>query len=198
MAWFDRFRRKRVAEHERVSREVGEMLDPYTERTHVVEGDRAMVNPGQILENIRARMGRIDIDPDTEWSPENVMSLEEGQVLFQQLRMGRMVVTETAWYARQILARWPAENVEHPMPPEARIESFLDGPTVDAADGDIARKVINRALASHEHIETHPELGGLDPVKLLSVWIGVVSWFGIKSGYLNKQDRGELPPRPRR
>jgi hypothetical protein len=121
------------------------------------------------------------------------MSLDETAVMFRQLDLGELVVTETAWYARQILARWPADLVEHQLPPEARIEMFLTGPKVDPDDGSIGRKVINRALASPSRVDTHPELDGLDADKLMAVWLAGVFWFCIKSGMLVKWDRGELP-----
>jgi hypothetical protein len=60
-----------------------------------------------------------------------------------------------------------------PAPPEARIELFVQGARVD----------------------THPELDGLDSDKLVAVWLAVVFWFGIKSGYLHRWERGELPDR---
>ena len=169
------------------------MVDPYDERATVVSGEQALVSPAQILENIHDRMERIDLDPDTRWVPGDILSADDLAVVFQQLDLGELVVTETAWYARQILARWPADMVEHQYPPQARVEMFLTGPTVDPDDGNIGRQVINRALASPDHIETHPELDGLDADKLMAIWLAVVYWFGIKSGMLNKWDRGELP-----
>jgi hypothetical protein len=44
-------------------------------------------------------------------------------------------------------------------------------------------------------VDTHPELDGLDSDKLVAVWLAVVFWFGIKSGYLHRWERGELPDR---
>jgi hypothetical protein len=194
MAWFRRSgKQDATREAERVAREANEMLDPYAERAMVVEGDRVAVDPAQLLQNIHDRMERVNLDPDTAWSAEEIMSVDETAVMFKQLGMGEIVVTETAWYARQVLARWPAELVEHQMPPQARIDMFLEGPKVDPADGDLGRQVINRALGSSDHVDTHPELDGLDADKLMAVWLAVVFWFCIKSGMLNKWDRGELP-----
>jgi len=163
------------------------MLDPYSERTLIIEDDRALIQPGRVLENIHHRMERVDLDPTTPWAPEDLMSQEERVAMFVQLGMGEMLVTETAWYARQVLKRWPAQFVEHPIAPEARIEMFLKNITIDPADGDVARKVLNRALSSTEHVETHPELADLDAEQLMAVWRAVVFWFGIKSGSLHQR-----------
>jgi len=181
-----RRQRRDQEDSERIAGEVDEMLDPYGERSLIIEGDQALVQPGRILENIQRRMERIDLAPDVEWAPEDLMSEEEAVAIFVHLDMGEMVVAETAWYARQIIARWPAELVEHPIVPKARIEMFLPGPRIDSADGDLARRVLNRALASAEHVETHPELVDLDARRLLAVWLALVLWFGIKSGLLHQ------------
>jgi hypothetical protein len=94
------------------------MLDPYGERSFVADGSgKAIVDPGRVLENIHQRMGRIDLDPDTEWGPGDVMSLDETDLLIGQLGMGELVITETAWFARQILSRptWLSTPL-HPRP----------------------------------------------------------------------------------
>jgi hypothetical protein len=70
MAWLRRSEKQDAArEAERVAREATEMLDPYADRAVVVEGDWVLVNPGQLLENIRDRMERVDLDPDTGGPP---------------------------------------------------------------------------------------------------------------------------------
>lgn len=189
MAWFNGSSKKKddAREAGRIAREVGEMLDPYGERSLILEDDKAIIQPGRILQNIHTRMERVDLDPNVGWSPKDLMSREEGLVMFLQLGMGEMVVTAAAWYARQILARWPAEFVEHAISPEARIEMFLEGPKIEPADGDIARKVLNRALASAEEVEMHPELADLAPERLMAVWFALVFWFAIKSDLLHQQ-----------
>lgn len=174
---------------ERVAREVEELLNPYGERAFVVEDQGALVDPGRILENVHQRMERVDLDPSTPWGPDSLISMDELTVMFVQLEMGHLVISQTAWFARQILARWPAELVERPLPSEARIEMFLDGPKVDPTDGDTARRVLNRALASPDEVTTHPELDGMSNKELVVVWMALVFWFGIKSGALHQREQ---------
>ncbi len=194
--WFNRVRQKHgpnaAREAERINREAAELHDPYDDRTLLRVGDRVAVDPQQILHNIYVRMERIDLDPDTDWAPEEIMSLDEAQLMVEQFGFGEMVVAVTADYARQILTRWPAELVGHPYPDEARIEMFLHGYTIDHDIQDIGKRVINRALSSEEEVESHPELDGLDTDRLVQVWLAVVIWFGIKSRYLHAWNRGEL------
>ena len=194
MAWFKGFSaRKKDAQEQ--AREALELLDPYNERTTSVRDGRVVSAPGQILENLAQRMERIDLDPETPWAVEDLVSEDELSVMFVQLPMGEMFVTETAWFARRILARWPAELVEHPIAEEARIGMFVDGVTVAEDDDVMARRILNRALVSRERVEAHPELDGdLHHHKLVAIWMALVFWFGIKSGSLNQMcgpERGE-------
>jgi hypothetical protein len=191
MSWFRRSRPDSGPRPDhQVDAEVRGLLDPYAERAMVSDGDRAVVVASKVLENMRLRMERIDTDPDTSWAPEEVMSPEETTVLFVQLPFGNLVVTETAWYARQILQRWPADMVEHPIPPEARLERFFDAMgMVDHQDR--GRRILNRALASHDHVDHHPELDDITGQDAAGVWLAVLLWFGIKSGLLNHQARSD-------
>ena len=107
--------------------------------------------------------------------------------MFMQLAQGELVVTETAWFARQILARWPADMVEHPIGDGAQIGMFLDGPRVAPGPSDLARRVLNRSLATHERVDKHPELSGLSAEELIGVYLALVFWFAIKSLLLNQK-----------
>jgi len=179
-----------------LDREAAEVLDPDHERSMIIEDGRAVISPGQVLENLHQRMERLDLDPDTTWSPEELMSLDETAVMFPQLRMGEMVIIETAWYARQILSRWPAELVEHPIAPEARLNMFMVDPvTIEDQHQDAGRRILNRSLASADQVQSHPELEDLSAEDLVNVWLALVFWFGIKSGMLNQHARGG-PTRP--
>jgi cell filamentation protein len=164
---------------------IRQFWDPYDERATLIEGDRVLMDPSKVLENTRARMERIDLAPGTPWSLEQMMSWEEMAILFAQLRMGPLIVTQTAEYARQILSRWPSAAVRHPIPPQARIEDFLPGIEMEAASQDLGRRVINRALASPDEIETHPELREAGAQELMGAWLAVLFWYTIKSGTLH-------------
>lgn len=171
--------------------DVRALLDNLNDTTTVASGDRVLVSPGQILENIRTQMERIDLDPTVQWSPEEAMSADEAELMFGSLSMGPMVIATTAWYARQILsARWPLPLVEGRIAPEARIEMFADGVTVSEQGQLVAKEVLCRALASAAEVEEHPELESLPASELSEVWISLLFWFGIKSSALH-QHAGE-------
>ena len=166
---------------------VRELLDPYSERTMIIESGQVLVIPEKVLLNVRQRMERIDLDPTTSWTMNDVMSTEEMAVLFVQLHHGPMVVTSTAEHARQILGRWPHHLVAHPIPPTACIEEFLtDLTSLSRASQNRARLVINRALQSPTEVLSHPELQHLDPHELMETWVSLIFWFAIKSGFLNE------------
>jgi hypothetical protein len=58
---------------------------------------------------------------------------------------------------------------------------FAPEAEIDIRYQDIARRIINRSLASPDHIEEYSEADGLDPQGLMNVWLALVFWFGIKS-----------------
>ena len=161
---------------------VRELLDPYDERTMIIEGGRVLVVPEKVLAKVQHKMERIDLDPDTAWAMLDVMSNDEMAVLFAQLDHGPTVVISTAEYARQIFGRWPRDLVQRPIPPSARIHEFLTGLTnIDVPSQDRARRIINRAVRSSDEVRAHPELCDLDPYELMDTWMALVLWFAIKS-----------------
>jgi hypothetical protein len=162
------------------------------ERARVVFGEQETGHLSALLDKIHTGLVRIDLDPQSAWSAGDVMSVEESEVVFNRTHLGETVIMATAWYARQVLARWPAPLVEHPFPDDARIsayEYFSAGPPLGPEPDNIGRHVINRALASPGKMLTHPELDGLDDEQLLLVWLAVVYWFAIKSVALNEWTR---------
>jgi hypothetical protein len=160
------------------------------ERARVVFGDQETGYLSALLDKIRTGLVRIDLDPQSAWSAEDVMSVEEAEVVFNRAGLGDTVIMATAWYARQVLARWPAPLVEHPFPDGDRInEYFTSGPPFGPEPDNRGRHVINRALANPGTMLTHPELDGLDDEQLLLVWLAVVYWFAIKSVALNEWTR---------
>lgn len=168
--------------------EVSAFLDPYNSRALVVDGSRAMIEPGQVFENIHNLMERIDNDPSITWAPEDAVSVEECAAL-AQMCLWEMTVEETAWSARRVLAsgRWPMENVELPIGADARLSMFMDGPGFVLPEGaeERAKAVLNRALASGESEVTHPELAGLSQNDLMQTWLPLLAWFAAKSAALH-------------
>ncbi|HEY0691918.1 MAG TPA: hypothetical protein VGD71_23095 [Kribbella sp.] len=57
------------------------------------------------------------------------MTADEDDMLIGAFGTGEMVVTETAWYVRQVFRRHPVEALEYPIP-EASIEMFVDGTSI--------------------------------------------------------------------
>jgi len=151
-----------------------------------VHGDRESVSLPAVVDKIHTGLVRIDRAPTSGWSAEDVMSVEEAEVLFNQAHLGETVIMVTGWYAREVLDRFPAPLVEHPFLDGDRInEYFTAGPPFGTEPDRRGRQVINRALANPGKMVTHPELDDLDDDQLLLVWLAVVYWFAIKSVALN-------------
>lgn len=167
--------------------DIQDFLDPLEDTTTLASGTQRLVNPGQIIENIRAHMERIDLEPSVDWTLEDAMSADEADLMIGSLRMGPTVISATAWNAREILsARWPLHLVESPIAPEARIEMFTDVITVSEQGQLVSKDVLCRALASPTEIHEYPELEGVPTGELSDVWVGLMLWFSIKSSALNQ------------
>lgn len=71
------------------SDEARELLDAYHSRASLRDGDRILLNPGQVLENIREAMERLDLDINTAISiEEDVVTLDELLAMIEHMRMG--------------------------------------------------------------------------------------------------------------
>ena len=95
-----------------------ELLDRYHPRASMSDGDRMVVEPLKVLENIAFAMERVDTDIDTPISvEEDVVPFHELASLIQDLRMGPTLAIHVVNTAMRIMsARYPAELVNTPLP----------------------------------------------------------------------------------
>lgn len=185
--WFNRRKKNEHAAHEA---EVSQFIDRYDSRSMIDTGDGVVMEPGQVMENVHHLMERMELDPAIGFAPEEAIKAEESEPL-AQMGLWDLIVTETAWSARSILApRWPRERVEGPIAEAARLDMFIDGPgfTLQPGDEERAKAVLNRALASEERVDHHPELDGLAQDRLAQTWFPMLAWFGIKCGALHAEN----------
>lgn len=178
------------AEESEATARIRAMLDPHDYAASAPAGDGALyLAPGQVLDNMRELMERIDQDPQTSWAVEDVVSFDEMHVMVVQLGYGSMLITETAWTARKILAaRWPQDMVEGAIADPARLDMFLDTglPVLSEEHQQIAKAILNRALASPTEVEEHPELADLDDASKIPVWIGLMTWYYVKTATIQQ------------
>jgi hypothetical protein len=184
MRWFGRRRDRRHEEAERQA--VAELLDGDHHRASVRGGDQVMVNAGKVLENVALAMERVDLDINTEISiEEDVARFEELVTLVDTLRCGPTLAVHVVNTAMRIMsARYPAELVGRPLPPEYDLRK-LTPLQIDTQHQEIAKKIFNRRTASAADLTEDDVIGdfhALDPPDQIQVFIVLFSMYGHKVG----------------
>lgn len=168
---------------------MGELLDQYHHRASLTDGAGAMVlEPSQVLENIALAMERVDTDINTPISiEEDVASFDELGGMTQQLAMGPALAVHVCNTALRILsARYPADLVQTPLPPEYDLRAIYPLDVTDR-EHDIAKTLFNRRstldrLLTDEDVEL--DLAPLDANGHLQVFVILFYIYGSKLGAL--------------
>lgn len=169
-------------------RDVHELLDRDHSRASISDGGRMMVDPGQVLDNIALAMERLDVDIDTPVSiEEDVVSFDELAGLIQSMRLGPTFAVHVVNTALKILAaRYPAELVNSPLPPEYDLRVMQPALQVDDEQHETAKAIFNRRTASAgDLVETDvAELEPLSANDQLQVFVILFYMYGTKLGAL--------------
>jgi hypothetical protein len=118
MQWRRRKKRKATA-GEQLAAQVGEFLDPYTDRTYLdVPGSSGQVvmEPGKMLDKLRERMERVVLDPlNIDVAVEDFLTFDEVSMLVTS-SFGGLLVGAAAEHAADLLVReFPAEVASQPI-----------------------------------------------------------------------------------
>lgn len=164
-----------------------ELLDPYHPRASTTDGDRIMLDPGQLLENIANAMARLDLDINTPISiEEDVASLNELMVMVQNLQMGPTLAIHVLNTAMRIMsARYPAELVTTPLPPAYDVRKILPQFTVDDQLHDIAKMLFNRRTTSSVDLDYDDVVADFEPLDTgaqLQIFTTLFYMYGTKIG----------------
>lgn len=166
--------------------EVRELLDRYNRRASISDGDRMMIEPSQILENIAEAMARLDIDIDTPISiEEDVATLAELASLIQGMQMGSLLAVHVVNTAMRIMsARYPAELVTSPLPPQYDLRKLMALKLTDR-DHDLAKAIFNRRTTATADLDVEDVFDELDAVGVegqLQVFVCLFYMYGTKIG----------------
>lgn len=191
MKWFSRRSgRPRVSavEQRAIEQAAEELLDPYHHRSSVRAGDRLFVEPGQVLENIAHAMERLDLDIDAAISiEEDVAGYDEIQVLVQTMEMGELLAVHVVNTAMRIMAaRYPAELVGRPLPPEFDLRRLQPLPMADRQH-DIAKAIFNQRTTSDRDLAPGDVAGQLEPLgpaEQIEVFLALFCMYATKIGAL--------------
>lgn len=188
MSWFGRRHRKPGdPEPGREAQAVGELLDQYHPRASISDGDQLLIVPGKVLENIAFAMERVDTDINTEVSiEEDVAPVDELVSMVQNLQLGPTLAVHVANTAMRIMsARYPAELVQTPLPPEYDLRK-LAPLTITDHQHEIAKTIFNRRTTSTTDLaeDDVPEMKSLGMADQVQVFVVLFYMFGSKVGAL--------------
>lgn len=166
--------------------QASEFVDQYHRRASLRDGDRMIIQPGKVLDNITEAMERVDLDIDTEVSiQDDVVTADELMSLIQDLRLGPTLAVHVVNTAMRIMsARYPAELVHTPLPPEYDLRKIL---ALDITDQQhtIAKALFNQRTTSATDLTEQDIAGQLEPLTVpdqMELFVTLFYMYGTKVG----------------
>lgn len=188
MSWFNKKPGKPEVPHpdDQARQQASEFVDQYHRRASLRDGDRMIIQPGKVLDNITEAMERVDLDIDTEVSIEDdVVTADELMSLIQDLRLGPTLAVHVVNTAMRIMsARHPAELVHTPLPPEYDLRKIL---ALDITDQQhtIAKTLFNQRTTSATDLTEQDIAGQLEPLTVpdqMELFVTLFYMYGTKVG----------------
>ncbi|MFC7535355.1 hypothetical protein [Actinoplanes sp. GCM10030250] len=188
MKWFGRKRGSDDGDQEARPEDlqaVQEMIDPYHSRASIVDGDRLVLQPGQVLSNVALAMERLDNDINTPISISDFVTEDELMGMIKNLRLGALLSAHVVNTAMKIMsARYPAELVRRPLPDQYDLRKLHPIRLTDH-EHETARTIFNRRTASTADLEPddlQPALKPMDSSEQMQVFMALFFMFGTKVG----------------
>lgn len=190
--WFRRRRnRNNDADDGEERQQVSELLDQFHPRASMRGGEQMLNAPGKVLENIAFSMERVDTDINTPISiEEDVATVDELLNLVENLRMGPLLAVHVVNTALRIMeARYPAELVHRPLPPDYDLR-VIAPLTLTDREHDTAKAIFNmRTTRSNDVTEDDiaSEFAPLDVPEQMTVFVALYYMFGTKVGAMKRR-----------
>jgi len=185
MSWFRRKRGKPTEpDPDQQAQQASEFLDQYHRRASLRDGDRMIIQPGKVLDNITEAMERVDLDINTEVSiEEDVVAVDELMNLIGNLRLGPTLAVHVVNTAMQIMsARYPAELVRTPLPPEYDLRTILALNITDQQH-TIAKTIFNQRTTSATDLTEQDIASQLEPLTVpdqMELFVTLFYMYGTK------------------
>jgi hypothetical protein len=187
MSWFRRKPGKPTeSDPDEQSQQASEFVDPYHRRASLRDGDRVIIQPGKVLNNITEAIERVDLDINTEVSIEDdVVTVDELRSLIQNLRLGPTLAVHVVNTAMRIMsARYPADLVRTPLPPEYDLRTILALHVTDQQH-TIAKSIFNQRTTSATDLTEDDIAGQLEPLAVpdqMELFVTLFYMYGTKVG----------------
>jgi hypothetical protein len=187
MSWFSRKPGKpREPDPDDQAQQASEFVDQYHRRASLRDGDRMIIQPGKVLDNITEAMERVDLDINTVVSiEEDVVAVDELMSLIQNLRLGPTLAVHVVNTAMRIMsARYPAELVRTPLPPEYDLHKILALNITDQQH-NIAKSIFNQRTTSATDLTEEDIASQLEPLTVpdqMELFVTLFYMYGTKVG----------------
>ena len=188
MSWFTKNpgKPRKPDPDDQSGQQVSEFVDHYHRRASLRDGDRMIIQPGKVLDNITEAMERVDLDINTAVSIEDdVVTADELMSLIQDLRLGPTLAVHVVNTAMRIMsARYPADLVRSPLPPEYDLRTIL---ALDITDQQhtIAKTLFNQRTTSATDLTEQDIAGQLEPLTVpdqMELFVTLFYMYGTKVG----------------
>jgi hypothetical protein len=185
MSWFGKKPGKPTEpDPDEQAQQASEFLDQYHRRASLRDGDRMIIQPGKVLDNITEAMERVDLDINTEVSIEDdVVAVDELMSLIQNLQLGPTLAVHVVNTAMRIMsARYPAELVRAPLPPEYDLRKILALNITDQQH-TIAKTIFNQRATSATDLTEEDIAGQLEPLTVpdqMELFVTLFYMYGTK------------------
>lgn len=187
MAWFRRlWRSRRGGAPDPNEQQARELLDQYHQRASLRDGERILIAPGKVMENIAVAMERVDLDIATEISiEEDVATVDELMNMVGDLGLGPTLAVHVVNNAMRIMsARYPDDLVDRPLPPGYDLR-LLTPMTMSDHVHDVAMGIFNRRTTREVDLtdeDVAEDLAPLDVPDQMTVFVALFCMYGTKVG----------------
>jgi len=188
MSWFNKKpgKPRKPDPDDQAGQQASEFLDHYHRRASLRDGDRMIIQPGKVLDNITEAMERVDLDINTEVSIEDdVVTADELMSLIQDLRLGPTLAVHVVNTAMRIMsARYPADLVHTPLPPQYDLRKIL---ALDITDQQhtLAKTLFNQRTTSATNLTEQDIADQLEPLTVpdqMELFVTLFYMYGTKVG----------------
>ncbi|GAB2763302.1 hypothetical protein GCM10027174_45000 [Salinifilum aidingensis] len=163
-----------------------EFIDQQHSRASITDGEKVMLNPGQVLDNVTAAMERLDADIDTPVSiEEDVIPARELMLMVDSFHLGSALMERVVNTAMRIYqARYPAELTERPLPPEYDLREIHPLQVTDEQH-ETAKTIFNRRVENGADLtpdDLAEYLESLSSEDEMQIFITLFYMYGTKLG----------------
>jgi hypothetical protein len=168
--------------------EVREFMDRGHQRASVADGDRMMLDPGQVLTNIENTMRRVHADINTHVSvADDLASEKELMVMMGELMMAAPLIVFLVNTGMAVMKTggYPDELVTTPLPDHYDITALVPSLQVNERQHEIAKAIFNTRTTSPADLTEDDVDEILEPLDLagkIEVFIILFWMWGTKIG----------------